>query len=441
MLGKYAAYMHIKDANFTDHMVVPVGFGDGNVPYILEKLFKKGYNSFLSLEPHLGKFKGLAELENGDIMKDLPEGGEGTFTLAFNELNKIIKSKKLLKVRLGVVGYGNMGTTHVRNIMQGKVPGMEIGAVCDISEARRKAVNEAYPEIPVFDNAEDLFKSGLCDAVIIAVYHYDHPALVIKAFEYGLHVITEKPAGVYTKQVKEMNDAACKRIAEIGYKTVQISGTPLEAKVMKPILDNYGLKVVTTHKGYDDFKDNLEGVIEYNRILGSDFCGLGAAWDSVMKSEDDFKEFVELINKVCYTLKKENMYFGYHNHSKEFVKLGGKTFWERFVEETDPETCNFIVDTYWVQVGGKNPADEIRKLGKRAMAVHFKDFSVNIDDWKIPCMCEVGNGNLDWDGIIKACDEAGTRWALVEQDSNWITGNSFESLEQSYNFLKTKGFN
>jgi len=209
-LKKYIAYMHIKDARFADRMVVPAGFGDGNVPYILEKLFKNGYNSFLSLEPHLGNFKGLAELENGDIMKDLPEGGEGTFTLAYNELNKIIKNKNLLKVRLGVVGYGNMGTTHVRNIMQGKVPGMEIGAVCDISEARRKAVNEAYPEIPVFENAEDLFKSGLCDAVIIAVYHYDHPALVIKAFEYGLHVITEKPAGVYTKQVKEMNEAAAK---------------------------------------------------------------------------------------------------------------------------------------------------------------------------------------------------------------------------------------
>ncbi len=112
------------------------------------------------------------------------------------------------KVRLGIVGFGNMGTTHARNIAQGKVPQMELVAVCDVEEARCKACEEAYPDVKIFENAEDMFKSGLCDAVIIAVPHYDHPSLVIKAFECGLNVITEKPAGVYTKQVKEMNEAA-----------------------------------------------------------------------------------------------------------------------------------------------------------------------------------------------------------------------------------------
>lgn len=89
-LEKYVAYMHIKDAKSTDRTVVPAGHGDGNIPYIIEKLFKNGYDSFLSLEPHLGNFAGLASLETDDLMADLPEGGEGTFTLAFNELNKII---------------------------------------------------------------------------------------------------------------------------------------------------------------------------------------------------------------------------------------------------------------------------------------------------------------------------------------------------------------
>ena len=246
ILGKYIAYMHIKDARFSDKAVVPAGMGDGNVPYILEKLFKNGYNSFLSLEPHLGHFKGLDDLETDDLMKDLPEGGEGTFTLAFNELNKIIKDKKLLKVRLGVVGYGNMGTSHVRNIMGGKVPDMTIGAVCDISEARRNALKENYPEIPVFDNAEDLFRSGLCDAVIIAVYHYDHPSLVIKALEYGLNVITEKPAGVYTKQVKEMNEAAAKSDKLFGIMYNQRTN-PIYQKLKKMIEEGQlgGIKRVT----------------------------------------------------------------------------------------------------------------------------------------------------------------------------------------------------
>ena len=114
------------------------------------------------------------------------------------------------KVKLGIVGYGNIGTSHTNHLMKGDVPNMELTAVCDIAQARREVFAAKYPQIPVFESAEDMFKSGLCDAVIIAVPHYDHPKLAIQAFEHGLHVIVEKPAGVYTKQVKEMNEAAAK---------------------------------------------------------------------------------------------------------------------------------------------------------------------------------------------------------------------------------------
>ena len=111
-------------------------------------------------------------------------------------------------VRLGVIGFGNMGTTHAKNVNAGKVENMTLTAVCDIAEARREKAREMFSDIAIFDDADALYKSGLCDAVIIAVPHYDHPQLAIKAFAAGLNVITEKPAGVYTKQVKEMNEAA-----------------------------------------------------------------------------------------------------------------------------------------------------------------------------------------------------------------------------------------
>ena len=114
------------------------------------------------------------------------------------------------KVKLGIIGFGNMGTAHSWNLKNGKVAEMELAAVCDISEERRKACKDSFPDISVFETAEELYKSGICDTVLIAVPHYDHSPLAIKAFEYGLNVITEKPAGVYTKQVKEMNEAAAK---------------------------------------------------------------------------------------------------------------------------------------------------------------------------------------------------------------------------------------
>ena len=90
-LKEYVEYMHIKDARFEDGRVVPSGMGDGNVAYVLKALFENGYHGFLSLEPHLGSFEGLAELELDDKMEGLPKGGEGTFTLAYRALCDILE--------------------------------------------------------------------------------------------------------------------------------------------------------------------------------------------------------------------------------------------------------------------------------------------------------------------------------------------------------------
>ena len=91
MLQDYVYYMHIKDAKQEDGTVVPSGMGDGCMKYVLSRLFAKGYTGFLSLEPHLGSFEGLQNLELGDHMKNLPEGGEGTFTLAYRALLGVLK--------------------------------------------------------------------------------------------------------------------------------------------------------------------------------------------------------------------------------------------------------------------------------------------------------------------------------------------------------------
>lgn len=90
LLKPYIEYMHIKDAAADGH-VVPAGFGIGNVENVLKSLKEKGYDGFLSLEPHLGRFEGLSKLENGDVMKGLEKSGMGTFTVAHEALNKILE--------------------------------------------------------------------------------------------------------------------------------------------------------------------------------------------------------------------------------------------------------------------------------------------------------------------------------------------------------------
>ena len=113
------------------------------------------------------------------------------------------------EVRLGIIGIGGMGTNHVNSLLKGMVPRMRLVAVADISEARRDFAKKNFPqEIKIFADGRELIDSGLCDAVLIATPHYFHPEYVIYALEHGVHAISEKPAGVYTKQVREMNEVA-----------------------------------------------------------------------------------------------------------------------------------------------------------------------------------------------------------------------------------------
>ena len=241
----------------------------------------------------------------------------------------------------------------------------------------------------------------------------------------------------YIKTIEDF-DASCKKISDIGYKIVQISGCPLEAKPMREVLDKYGLKNVVNHRGFPDFEKDIDEIIEYNKTLGCDICGVGMMPVEYGDDLAALRDFINKANKITEELKKENMYFGYHNHSFEFKKLDGKPIMEYLMEETDPEAFNFIIDTYWLQAGGVNPPEYIEKVGKRAMIVHFKDFGINPDKWVENEMYEIGNGNLDWDSIIKACENAGVRYAVVEQDRT--RRDPFESLKISYDFLTKKGF-
>ena len=92
-LFDYIEYVHIKDAVAEGGKVVPAGQGDGHIKEIIKELKKSGYNGFYSIEPHLGSFEGLQNLELSNDMLNLPKGGEGTFTLAFKEFLNILEGE------------------------------------------------------------------------------------------------------------------------------------------------------------------------------------------------------------------------------------------------------------------------------------------------------------------------------------------------------------
>jgi len=108
------------------------------------------------------------------------------------------------EVKIGIIGIGNMGSDHARRIARGDVRGMKLAAVADRKPARREWAEENLPaDVKIYENEAQLLDDPDINAVIIAVPHYDHPGFAIRAMEKGLHVMCEKPAGVYTKQVRE----------------------------------------------------------------------------------------------------------------------------------------------------------------------------------------------------------------------------------------------
>jgi predicted dehydrogenase len=143
----------------------------------------------------------------------------------------------MTNVRLGIIGLGAEGGMYANFIAEGKVKNMVIGAICDNDPAKKQVAEEKYPGVPFYDNYIDMLESGDVDAVVTTVPHYLHPEMGIEALKRNLHALVEKPAGVYTKQVKELNDFAASK-PELKFAIFFNQRTNPLYKKVKEIIDN-----------------------------------------------------------------------------------------------------------------------------------------------------------------------------------------------------------
>jgi len=227
-------------------------------------------------------------------------------------------------------------------------------------------------------------------------------------------------------------ERSLRKVKKIGYNAVEVSGLgPIEPARLKELVDEIGLNICATHNPFIRFKDDTEALIAEHKLWGCKYIGLGSMPQDYRTSIDGYHAFIRDISKPAKKIADEGLQFVYHNHKFEFQNYDGVTGMDILLNGTSPATFGFELDTYWVQSGGANPIDWIKKFKGRMKIVHFKDMAIK-DDQQV--FAEIGQGNLNWPEIIKTCRKTHVEYFSIEQDKCFR--DPFESLSMSYNYLK-----
>ena len=239
----------------------------------------------------------------------------------------------------------------------------------------------------------------------------------------------------YTKDEAALMESF-KKLSEIGYTRAQVSAmNDMPAEAIKKASETYNIKITGDHYAFDPMVNNIKAAMERHKIFGCMNFGIGGLPVSARESKEGILDFMSKANKIADAMAAEGMMFTYHNHAFEFEKVDDKRIMD-YILETANENFKLMLDVHWLSVAGINPVKFIKKYKDMIGGVHYKDLKVV---GNAPAICEVGEGNLDWDEIVATCDEIGVKDIFVEQDTNW-SPDPFTSLEMSYNFLKKYGY-
>ena len=246
---------------------------------------------------------------------------------------------------------------------------------------------------------------------------------VIAAQMYTVREFMQTPSDIAESQ---------KKVKEIGYDFIQISGHgDIEPNELKQYLDDAGLKVCATHVGFDMLQNETEKAIEYHKTIGCSNPAIGGL-PGEFRNRDGYRKFADLANEVGQKLAEHDLNFGYHNHNFELVKYDGTTGLDILYDNTDPAFLKAEIDTYWIQAGGGDPVQWLKKLSGRVPYIHIKDMGMNEE--REQTFKEIGEGNMNWEGIFAQGKESGTEYYIVEQDR--CEGDPFDSLKISFDNTK-----
>ena len=239
------------------------------------------------------------------------------------------------------------------------------------------------------------------------------------------------------QELMEDMPGTLKEIAEIGYhgvELVRLEGPP-EAEEFRAMIEDRGLKLVSSHAGFVELRDDFDAVVDYHRQLGHSDLVLGAVPPEHRQTDEDWKAAVEVIKEIGQRCKAAGFRLSMHNHAFELEEtVYGVAAHHYVFTHVAPDLLNAQLDTYFIEEVGKNPAEYIRKFKGRGPLLHIKDKAKPTEE---DDQTQIGNGVIDWDAVFAAAEESAVEWYIVEQKRESVPG--IDSVEISFDYLKSRG--
>lgn len=243
---------------------------------------------------------------------------------------------------------------------------------------------------------------------------------------------------IYSAREEAQKDllSVLRELKRLGYDGVEFAGFyGLSADEVAKMLDETGLKAVSSHVGLDLIEADMEGTIAYHKAIGCKYIAIPYLNDACRPGTAGFAGVIRTMYTFGRMCRENGIQLLYHNHDFEFVSLSGIYGLDFIYEAVDAETLKTELDLCWVKYAGEDPCAYLAKYAGRAPVVHLKDYVGRKEGSAVPYgllgqseakqnagipfeFRPVGYGCQDVEALLKAGINAGAEWFVVEQDAS-----------------------
>ena len=230
------------------------------------------------------------------------------------------------------------------------------------------------------------------------------------------------------------------KVRAMGFKSVELAGTyGLSTEAFKAQLDAHGLKAISAHFAYEQFRDHADLIVQDAKILGLEYAGCAWISHSGPFTEKTCREAIAVFNKAGETLAAQGVHFFYHTHGYEFQPYGQGTLFDLLMTETNPKYVNYEMDVFWIVHAGQDPVKLFEQYPGRWCMTHVKGMRDTTPTGLLTGGSAVtndvplGTGKIDFPPIFRAAKKAGVQWHIIEDESP----TSEQQIPQSLHYLET----